>query len=90
MWVKQNKKADTLFLGLGHWTRSNAEICLLATRGTIRRKSAYVRQIILSHIEKHSKKPDEADEQEESTEPEILRDEDFNDDVLEDEEEEQE
>ena len=60
VWVKQNKKADTLFLGLGHWTRSNAEICLLATRGTIRRKSAYVRQIILSHIEKHSKKPDEA------------------------------
>ena len=58
VWVKQNKKADTLFLGLGHWTRSNAEICLLATRGTIRRKSAYVRQIILSHIEKHSKKPD--------------------------------
>ena len=60
VWVKQNKKADTLFLGLGHWTRSNAEICLLATRGTIRRKSAYVSQIILSHIEKHSKKPDEA------------------------------
>lgn len=59
VWVKQNKKADTLFLGLGHWTRSNAEICLLATKGTVRRKSAYVRQIILSHIEKHSKKPDE-------------------------------
>ena len=31
-----------------------------------------------------------SDEQEESAEPEILRDEDFNDDVLEDEEEEQE
>ena len=31
---------------------------------------------------------DDADEQEESAEPEILRDEDFNDDVLEDEEEE--
>ena len=29
VWVKKNKKADTLFLGLGHWTRSNAEICLL-------------------------------------------------------------
>ena len=33
---------------------------------------------------------DDADEQEESTEPEILRDEDFDDNVLEDEEEEQE
>ena len=30
---------------------------------------------------------DDADEQEESTEPEILRDEDFDDNVLEDEEE---
>lgn len=59
VWVKQNKKADTLFLGLGHWTRSNAEICLLATRGSVQRRSASVRQIILSHIEKHSKKPDE-------------------------------
>ena len=33
---------------------------------------------------------DDADEQEESIEPEILRDEDFDDAVLEDEEEEQE
>ena len=32
---------------------------------------------------------DDADEQEESTEPEILRDEDFDDNVLEDEEEEE-
>ena len=60
VWVKKNKKADTLFLGLGHWTRSNAEICLLATKGSVHRKSAYVRQIILSHIERHSKKPDVA------------------------------
>ena len=57
---KEDKKADTLFLGLGHWTRSNAEICLLATKGSVHRKSAYVRQIILSHIERHSKKPDVA------------------------------
>ena len=37
VWVKKNKKADTLFLGLGHWTRSNAEICLLATKGSVHR-----------------------------------------------------
>ena len=29
-WVKKNKKADSLFWGMGRWTRSNAEICLLA------------------------------------------------------------
>lgn len=32
-WVKRNKKADSFFLGLGYWTRSNSEICLLGTRG---------------------------------------------------------
>ena len=31
-WVKRNKKADSFFLGLGYWTRSNSEICLLGTR----------------------------------------------------------
>ena len=40
--------------------------------------------------ESEKREVDDADEQEESAEPEILRDEDFNDDVLEDEEEEQE
>ena len=33
VWVKKNKKADTLFLGLGHWTRSNAEIVCLQRKG---------------------------------------------------------
>ena len=40
--------------------------------------------------ESEKREVDDADEQEESTEPEILRDEDFDDAVLEDEEEEQE
>ncbi len=40
--------------------------------------------------ESEKREVDDADEQEESIEPEILRDEDFDDDVLEDEEEEQE
>ena len=33
VWLKKNKKADSWFYGLGFWTRGNAEICLLATRG---------------------------------------------------------
>ena len=32
-WVKRNKKSDSWFWGLGYWTRSNSEICLLATKG---------------------------------------------------------
>lgn len=59
-WVKQNRKSDKLFTGMGYWTRANAEVCLLATRGHPKRINANVRQVILSHVEEHSKKPDEA------------------------------
>lgn len=58
-WVKQNKKTPSLFWGLGHWTRSNIELCLLATRGHPERLSARVHQVLLSPIEAHSKKLDE-------------------------------
>ena len=57
-WVKKNKKTDSWFWGLGYWTRANAELCLLATKGTIKRQSASVHQIIDTPIERHSKKPD--------------------------------
>lgn len=59
VWIKQNKKADSLFWGMGYWTRSNAELCILATKGNPKRLSASVHQVIMSHIERHSKKPDE-------------------------------
>lgn len=58
VWIKQNRKSDSLFWGMGHWTRANAELCMLATKGHPRRKSAGVHQVIVSHIEEHSKKPD--------------------------------
>lgn len=57
-WIKSNKKSDSLFWGLGHWTRSNSELCLLATRGKPKRVSKSVHSIINSKIEEHSKKPD--------------------------------
>ena len=57
-WVKKNKIKDSWFWGLGYWTRSNSDLCLLATKGNIKRKSASVHQIIDTPIEKHSKKPD--------------------------------
>ena len=59
VWVKQNKKSPTWFYGLGFWTRSNAEICLLAKKGKPKRNSASVHQLIIAPVEKHSKKPDE-------------------------------
>ena len=47
-------------LGMGYWTRANAEICILATKGSPKRYSKRVHQVIVSHIEEHSKKPEEA------------------------------
>lgn len=44
---------------MGFWTRANAEICLLATKGKPKRISAKVHQVIISPIEEHSKKPNE-------------------------------
>ena len=59
-WVKQNKKADSIFKGMGYYTRSNAEYCLLATRGRVLdRKSRSVSSVVISHIEEHSRKPNE-------------------------------
>ena len=43
---------------MGNWTRANAEICLLATKGKPQRISAGVHSIIDAPIERHSKKPD--------------------------------
>ena len=59
VWIKQNKKSDGLFWGMGYWTRANAEICLLATKGHPKRVSKRVHQVVISHIEEHSKKPNE-------------------------------
>lgn len=62
VWVKQNRKSDRLFLGMGAYTRANAEICLLGiskktkARQMVRRHD--IHQIVVSPIEYHSKKPD--------------------------------
>jgi N6-adenosine-specific RNA methylase IME4 len=49
-----------LMVGLGHTTRKNAEFCLLARRGSPKRLGRDVREIILSPVREHSRKPDEA------------------------------
>jgi N6-adenosine-specific RNA methylase IME4 len=46
-------------MGLGYWTRSNSEACLLATRGKPKRRDNSVRQGIISPVREHSRKPDE-------------------------------
>lgn len=62
-WIKQNKKSDGLFWGMGYYTRANAEICILATKGKpLKRQSRAVHQVIMSKIREHSRKPDETRE----------------------------
>ena len=58
-WVKQNRNGTGIFMGLGNWTRSNSEICLLATKGKPKRISGSVRSIVLSPLQQHSTKPAE-------------------------------
>ena len=58
-WVKKCKVSDKWFWGLGYWTRSNSEICLLATKGHPKRVSKSVHQICDARVDTHSKKPDE-------------------------------
>ena len=58
-WVKRNKKKDTYFMGLGFWTRSNSEVCLIGTKGHPKRVSKSVSQICDARVMAHSKKPDE-------------------------------
>ena len=61
-WVKRNKKSPGWFVGCGYWTRANAELCLLATKGHPKRVSKSVRQIIDMPISRHSEKPAETRE----------------------------
>lgn len=64
-WMKAHANQIELFrddidvqVGLGYWTRSNSEVCLLATRGKPKRLNADVRQGIIAPRREHSRKPD--------------------------------
>jgi len=57
-WIKKNKKSDSLFWGMGYYTRQNPEICLIGVKGKMLKKSGGVHCVIESPIEEHSKKPD--------------------------------
>lgn len=46
VWVKQNPKAGSPFMGMGNWTRTNAEMVIMGTRGSPKRLGKGVHQII--------------------------------------------
>ena len=58
-WVKESKHGKE-HMGTGYYTRANPEMCLLATKGKpLERKSKSVRQLLISKVREHSRKPDE-------------------------------
>lgn len=73
VWTKHYKNGKS-FMGMGSWTRANAEVYVLGIRGKPQRINAGIRQIIeeFDHMdfseviqsvpEKHSKKPNEVRE----------------------------
>ena len=63
-WAKTRRKHDTAeigpkdwHMGLGFWTRSNTEMCLLATRGRPQILTHDVRQLVVAPLREHSRKP---------------------------------
>jgi N6-adenosine-specific RNA methylase IME4 len=59
-WIKKNKKTNSLFWGMGYYTRANTELCLLATKGKpLKRVSRSIHQVVESPVQEHSRKPDE-------------------------------
>ena len=61
-WVKRNKNFalgnDNFFVGMGWWTRANSELCLIAKKGSIKRQTRSIHQLIYEPIREHSRKPD--------------------------------
>lgn len=56
VWGKTNSD-DSLFMGMGNYTRANPELCLLGTRGKLPRQDASILKLHLAKRLEHSKKP---------------------------------
>ena len=62
VWLNKTANPPAGFTAWAFWTRGNAEVCLLATRGHPKRQAANVHQFIISPVREHSRKPEEARE----------------------------
>ena len=56
-WIKKNKNGGNFF-GVGWYTKSNAEVCLIGVKGKAPKISNSISSIIETVRERHSKKPD--------------------------------
>ena len=58
-WIKTNKKNGKPFFGIGYYTKSNCEVCLIGIKGKPIKASNNVSSVVISPREQHSKKPEE-------------------------------
>ncbi len=59
-WVKLNPNNLGTFFGVGYYTKSNAELCLIGTRGKVLKPARNdIGSVLLSPRQEHSRKPDE-------------------------------
>ena len=56
-WTKKCKYSNNLKIGMGHYTRPSCEPLLLAMNGTLKVLDHSIRQVVVTTIEQHSKKP---------------------------------
>jgi len=56
-WVKTNKN-NSYYSGLGFYTNSNCEICLIGRKGKFSRVSKNIKQLVVDQLREHSRKPD--------------------------------
>lgn len=63
-WIKLNKKNKKPCFGIGYYTKSNCEVCLIGIKGKPGKviKDNTVSSCIISERREHSRKPDEARE----------------------------
>jgi len=58
-WIKTNSKNGKPFFGVGYYTKSNCEICLMGIKGQLKPISNKISSVIISPRREHSRKPDE-------------------------------
>jgi N6-adenosine-specific RNA methylase IME4 len=58
-WVKKNADGEGFHTGMGYWTRSNTEVCFIATKGSPLRLATDVHQVVFAPVGEHSAKPEE-------------------------------
>lgn len=61
-WAKRSRRDTGWHMGCGYWTRANPEMCLMGTMGKPKRRSRSVRQLVVSPVREHSRKPDQVAE----------------------------